>query len=78
LKKPKKTLRKQVKLKLNPNPKKSPYIFAKRKRRKLSMEKEIEEEIIHVCPKCGYKWKTIEIIIVEIEPELEEDWRYER
>jgi hypothetical protein len=32
------------------------------------MEKEIEEEVHHVCPKCGHKWTTVEIIIVEIEP----------
>jgi hypothetical protein len=32
------------------------------------MEKEVEEEIEHCCPRCGFKWKTIEIIIVEIEP----------
>ena len=37
----------------------------------MEIEKEIEVE--HVCPKCGYKWVTVEIVVVELElPEKDE------
>lgn len=32
------------------------------------MELEEEIEIEHVCPKCGHKWKTVKIIVVNVEP----------
>lgn len=34
---------------------------------------EIEVEVEHTCPKCGYKWITIEIVNIE-PPEREEDY----
>jgi hypothetical protein len=31
------------------------------------VEKEVEQEITHECPKCGHKWVTVEIFVVEID-----------
>ena len=40
------------------------------------MEIEQEVEVEHVCPKCGRRWKTVEIVVVNVEaPEREEDYR---
>ena len=37
----------------------------------MEIEKEIEVE--HVCSKCGHKWVTVEIVVVEVElPERDE------
>lgn len=32
-------------------------------------EAEKEIEIYHECPKCGYKWTTVEIVIVFVDDE---------